>query len=511
MIFRSPYSDVSIPDMPLTAFVLRRAEELADKPALIDGPSGRVMTYRQLARAVRRAACGLAQRGFAKGDVFAIFSRNLPEYAIAFYAVARLGGITTTINPLCTTDELAGQLNDARAKYLFALPELMEKAMPAVTRSSVEQVFVLGQCAGTTPFASLLESDAEVPDVQINPREDIAALPYSSGTTGPPKGVMLTHYNLVANLRQTEAASSISETDTLIAVLPFFHIYGLEVLLNFGLYKGATVVTMPRFDLEQFLQLLQKEKVTYAMVVPPIILALAKHPLVDKYERPALRVINSGAAPLSDNVSRACAERVGCLVKQGYGRTETSPVTHTDFDDPRRARIGSVGHLLPNTECKVVDLVTGAALGPNQRGEIWIRGPQVMKGYLHHPEATAATIDDEGWLRTGDVGYADADGYFYIVDRVKEMIKYKGFQVSPAQLEAVLLSHPAITDAAVVPSPDEEAGEVPKAFVVLRSAVSAEQIMAFIADRAAPHKKIRASRSSSRSLGRHQERSCGGS
>ena len=250
MIFRSPYSDVSIPDMPLTAFVLRRAEELADKPALIDGPSGRVMTYRQLARAVRRAACGLAQRGFAKGDVFAIFSRNLPEYAIAFYAVARLGGITTTINPLCTTDELAGQLNDARAKYLFALPELMEKAMPAVTRSSVEQVFVLGQCAGTTPFASLLETDAEVPDVQINPREDIAALPYSSGTTGPPKGVMLTHYNLVANLRQTEAASSISETDTLIAVLPFFHIYGLEVLLNFGLYKGATVVTMPRFDLE---------------------------------------------------------------------------------------------------------------------------------------------------------------------------------------------------------------------------------------------------------------------
>ena len=210
-------------------------------------------------------------------------------------------------------------------------------------------------------------------------------------------------------------------------------------------------------------------------------------------------------------MSRACAERVGCLVKQGYGRTETSPVTHTDFDDPRRARIGSVGHLLPNTECKVVDLVTGAALGPNQRGEIWIRGPQVMKGYLHHPEATAATIDDEGWLRTGDVGYADADGYFYIVDRVKEMIKYKGFQVSPAQLEAVLLSHPAITDAAVVPSPDEEAGEVPKAFVVLRSAVSAEQIMAFIADRAAPHKKIRASRSSSRSLGRHQERSCGGS
>jgi len=232
--------------------------------------------------------------------------------------------------------------------------------------------------------------------------------------------------------------------------------------------------------------------VTFAYVVPPIVLALAKQPSVDKYDLSKLRCINSGAAPLGEDLARACATRLGCLVKQGYGLTETSPVTHATLPVPDKIKPAAVGPCIPNTESKVVDFVSEAALGPNQRGEIWVRGPQVMQGYLNRPDATAAMIDAEGWLRTGDIGYADEDGYFYIVDRVKELIKYNAYQVAPAELEALLLGHPAVADAAVVGRPDEAAGELPTAYIVAREAVSAEEIMAYIAERVAPYKKIRA-------------------
>ncbi|HKG23258.1 MAG TPA: AMP-binding protein, partial [Blastocatellia bacterium] len=316
-------------------------------------------------------------------------------------------------------------------------------------------------------------------------------LPYSSGTTGLAKGVMLTHYNLVANCSQALTVEVPSEDEVLIGVLPFFHIYGMVVILNMGLHLGQTIVSMPRFDLEQFLDLLQKYGVTRGYLVPPIILALAKHPLVDKYDLSKLRLLNSGAAPLGEDVARACADRLGCIVKQGYGLTETSPVTHMSPSEPEKIKLGSSGHLISNTECLVVDPASGEDVGPNRQGEIWIRGPQVMKGYLNNPEATAITIDAGGWLHTGDIGYADEEGYFYIVDRVKELIKYKGMQVAPAELEAVLLTNPLIADAAVIPSPDEEAGEVPKAFVVLKGEITPEEIMSYVADRVAPHKKIR--------------------
>jgi len=492
MIFRSPYPDVTIPEVALTPFVLQRAQELADKPALIDGPSGRTLTYGQLAGAVRLAAAGLAQRGFHKGDVFAIYSPNLPEYAIAFHAVSSLGGINTTVNPLYTADELAYQLNDAGARFLLTIPQFVDKALEAAGKSEVEEVFVFGEAEGATPFASLLQSDGQVPEVQINPGEDLVVLPYSSGTIGLPKGVMLTHRNLVANICQVDGAGEwVTEDDVLMGVLPFFHIYGMVIILNLGLWYGVTIVTIPRFDLEQFLQVMQDYGVALAHLVPPIVLALAKHPIVDRYDLSKLKMIISAAAPLGEDVARACAERLGCPVLQGYGLTETSPATHVSPEVPEKIKPAAVGPCVPNTESKVVDISTGAELGPDQNGEIWVRGPQVMKGYLNNPEATAATIDAEGWLHTGDIGYADEDGYFYIVDRVKELIKYKGFQVAPAELEALLLSHPAIADAAVIPSPDEEAGEIPKAFVVLRGEVTADEIMAFVAERVAPHKKIR--------------------
>ena len=290
---------------------------------------------------------------------------------------------------------------------------------------------------------------------------------------------MLTHHNLVANMCQMEGLEYFSEDDTLICVLPLFHIYGLVVILNMGLYTGSTIVTMPRFDLEKFLQAVADYGVTLAHLVPPIVLTLSKHPVVDNYDLSKLKRIFSGAAPLDHNLTRACMERLDCGIRQGYGMTETSPVTHSSPADATKVKFGSVGVAAPNTECRILDLSTGEALGPNKEGELCVRGPQIMKGYLNRPESTAATIDAEGWLHTGDIAYADADSHFFIVDRAKELIKYKGFQVPPAELEALLLAHPSVADAAVIPCPDEEAGEVPKAFVVLRGAATEQELMEF--------------------------------
>jgi acyl-CoA synthetase (AMP-forming)/AMP-acid ligase II len=476
----------------LTNFIFESFTEGKDKPALIDGPTGHTLTYAQFAGAVRRAASSLAKKGFQKGDVFGIFSTNCPDYAVIFHAVAMLGGINTTLNPLYTVEEAAHQLHDAGAKFLVTAPSFIEKARTAAEQSKVEELFVFNSAEGATPFASLLESDGDVPNVEINPREDLVALPYSSGTTGLPKGVMLTHYNLVANMRQMDGLEYFHRNDTLLCVLPLFHIYGLVVVLNMGLHQGATIVTMPRFDLEQFLGMIQQYRVTLSHIVPPIVLKLAKDPIVDEFDLSSLTMMFSGAAPLGPELTRECSERIKCGIRQGYGMTETSPVTHSSPVESTKMKLGSVGPPAPNTECRVVDPATGAELGPHQEGEVCVRGPQIMKGYLNNLEATARTIDTDNWLHTGDIGYADEDGHFYIVDRVKELIKYKGFQVAPAELEAILLTHPAVADTAVIPIPDDEAGEVPKAYVVRKGVASAEALMEFVAARVAPHKKIRA-------------------
>src|SRR6266542_6352248 len=480
-IARSPYPDVTVPDVSLPALVLADAPARAARPALIDGPSGRTITYGELAGGARLAAAGLAARGFQRGDVFAIYCPNLPEYAVAFYAAQLAGGVNTTINPLYTVDELAFQLNDAGVSYLLTIPAFLDKAIQAAAQSGVREIFVLGEAEGATPFAALLRSGRQPPDLAIDPRADLAALPYSSGTTGLPKGVMLSHHNLVANLCQCQPVLGAASEDVLIAVLPFFHIYG----------QGATLVTMPRFDLEQFLTLMQDHRVTRAFVVPPIVLALAKHPLVDRFDLSSLNMIVSAAAPLSVDLEEACGKRLGCLIGQGYGLTETSPALSGHPAEADRIRHGSAGQLLPNTEAKVVDLVTGEDLGRNQTGELCFRGPQLMRGYLNRPEETAQMLPADGWLHTGDIGYLDDDGYVYIVDRLKELIKYKGLQIAPAELEAVLLSHPAIAEAAVVRVPNEEAGEVPKAFVVAVGELSAQEVMDYVAERVAPYKKIR--------------------
>jgi acyl-CoA synthetase (AMP-forming)/AMP-acid ligase II len=492
MIFRSALPDVAIPEASLTEVLLQSAAKRPQKAAFIDGPTGRVMTFGDWAAAVKRGAHGLAARGFKKGDVFAIYSPNCPEYAVAFHAVSLAGGVTTTINPTYTVEELQNQLTDCRARFLLTVPAFLEKAKEASTRAGIEELFVFGQAPGATAFSALLEEDGPPPKVTIDPREDLVALPYSSGTTGLPKGVMLTHYNLVANMHQSTGAMTwVGEDDVVVGVLPFFHIYGLVVIMNQGLLLGATTVTLPRFELEGFLEALQKYGVTIAFVVPPIALALAKHPAVDKYDLSKLRLVLSGAAPLGADLTLACRDRLKIVVTQGYGMTETSPVTHTSTPDPDRNKPGTVGPPIPNTECKIVDLVSGKDVGPGELGEVCMRGPQIMKGYLNRPDATAAMIDKDGWLHSGDIGFADPDGTLHVVDRVKELIKYKGLQVAPAEIEAVLLSHPAVADAAVVPSPDEEAGEVPKAFIVLKGEATPDSIQAWVAERVAPHKRLR--------------------
>lgn len=492
MIFRSPTPDVEIPDVPLPRFVLGNAPRFGDRPALVDGVTGRVTTYAQLDEQVRRGASGFTRRGLKKGEVVAILSPNLPEYIVAFYAVASLGAVVTPINPTYTVEEVSKQVSDAGAKFLITIPQLLTTARGASAGTRVEEIFVFGEAEGATPFASLLEGDGEVPEVEIDPAEDLVVLPYSSGTTGVCKGVMLTHRNLVANLAQLRGAGHDLADDTLVCVLPLFHIYGLVAIANLAMFSGAKVVMMPRFDFVQLLKVMQDYRVTFAHLVPPIILALTKQPVVDDYDLSSLRTIFSGAAPLGAELARACEARLGCEVIQGYGMTEASPATH--ITAPGHGRAGAVGVCVPNMECRLVSVETGEDVNNvGERGEIYVRGPQVMKGYLNCPEATAQTLDSEGWLHTGDVAYADEAGYFFIVDRAKELIKYKAFQVAPAELEALLLTHPSIADAAVVPSPDEEAGEVPKAFVVVRDGreMTEEDVLGFVASHVAPHKKVR--------------------
>jgi acyl-CoA synthetase (AMP-forming)/AMP-acid ligase II len=489
MIFRSGYADIAIPKRPLTELVLRHAERLADKPAFVDAANRRTLTYAQLAQHIGEAAAGLVRRGFGKGDVLAILSPNLPEYAVAFHAVAMVGGVCTTINPLYTAEEIRRQLVDSGAKLMVTVPPLLAVAQAGAAGTRVEAIFVFGEAEGAAPFAELLGSGPPATQAPIDPSSDLVALPYSSGTTGVAKGVMITPYAMTANLRQMEDIGFFAEDDTVLCVLPFFHIYGLTLILNAGPYLGATVVTMMRFELEPFLQAMQDFRVTCAPLVPPIVLALAKSPLVDRYDLSALRMIFCGAAPLGEPLQEACAKRLGVTVRQGYGMTEMAGATHVN--PPRAVKPGSVGVAVASCETRVVSIENGADQGVRAEGELWIRSPSMMRGYLNKPEATAATITPDGWLRTGDIGYVDDDGYFFVVDRVKELIKYNAYQVAPAELEAVLLTHPAVADTAVIGSPDEECGEIPKAFVVLKAQATGEELMGYIAERVAPHKKIR--------------------
>jgi acyl-CoA synthetase (AMP-forming)/AMP-acid ligase II len=490
-MFRSPYPDVTIPEQSFSDYVFEYASQWAAAPAFIDGPSGRTLTFTEVATGARRVASSLAKRGFHKGDVFAMYCPNLPEYAVAVHGPMMLGGVVTTANPLYKADELATQLDDADATYLLTVPAFLDTAKEAAAKTRVREIFVIGEAPGATPFAELLQGNGQPPDVRINAREDVGILPYSSGTVGKPKGVVLTHYNLVALLQQIAPLLPDRTEHRVLGFLPFFHIFGLQVLMNNTLRNGITCVTMPRFDFELFLRFIQDYRITHLYLVPPIALALAKQPLVEQYDLSSLRYILSGAAPLDGAIQQAVAARLRVPVVQGYGMTETSLAISLTPLDATAVKVGAAGVLIPNLEGKVVDPLTGIEVGVHERGELLVRGPNIMRGYLNNPDATTLTIEPDGWLHTGDIVYVDEEGYLFVVDRLKELIKYKGLQVAPAEIEGVLLTHPAIADAAVIGIPDEEAGEVPKAFVVLKAAVTPDAIMQYVADKVAPHKRVR--------------------
>jgi 4-coumarate--CoA ligase len=489
VIFKSPLPDVVIPEIPLTPYVFAKAKQLGSKAAFIEGTTDQPVSYAELDDRVRRLAGGLLERGLAKAEVVAIMAPNCPDYAVVFHGVAMAGGVVTTINPTYTEREVHHQLTDAAATKLITVPMFLETALAGSKDTGVKEVVVIG---GADGYQSLDDLFGEPLDEQVPvDLDDVVVLPYSSGTTGLSKGVMLTHRNLVANIEQALGVIEMTSDDSFLAVLPFFHIYGMQILMNCGLRVGATIVTLPRFDLELFLKLHQEHKLTKAFVAPPMVVALAKHPIIDNYDLSALNLVFSGAAPLSAELAAECGTRIDCEVVQGYGMTELSPLTHAT--PTHGFKPGSVGVTAPNTETTIVDPSTGEQLDVDQDGEVWIRGPQVMKGYLNNDEATAATIDKDGWLHTGDVGHVDSDGHLYVVDRLKELIKYKGFQVPPAELEALLLTHPKVADAAVIGLPDDEAGEIPSAYIVLRADTEAtvQEIQEFVAGQVANYKQIR--------------------
>ncbi|TML30785.1 MAG: 4-coumarate--CoA ligase family protein [Actinobacteria bacterium] len=479
MIFTSPRPSVDVPDTSVTSFVLQRAELYAARIAVVDVTGETGYTFGELATAVRRTAAGLRARGFGKGDVLAVLAPNVPEYPIVFHAAALAGGTVVLLNPLDLADDLVSHLTEAGARLLVTVPGEVAKVTALITRTKVEEVFVLGEADGATPFAALATHEPAgdgAAQPAVDPARDVVALLHSSGSTGHPKGVMLTHRNLIAKALLTSLVAPTGAGEKVLAMPPFHHAFGLTMMMNASLLQGATLVTMPRFEPEAFLKAIRDHQITRLYIVPTIAVLLAKSPLVDRY------------AMLNPEIARQVRQRLGCHISQGYGLTEAM-VSFMQAEDP--VTPGSVGRNAPNVECRIVDITTGGALGRNQRGEILVRGPHVMKGYLNDEEATRKVLEPDGFLHTGDLGYVDDDGELFIVDRIKELIKYKGQQVSPVELEAVLITHPKVADAAVIGVPDEEASEVPKGFVVAKEPITAEELMAFVAERVAPYKKIR--------------------
>jgi acyl-CoA synthetase (AMP-forming)/AMP-acid ligase II len=464
VIYQSPEPDIEIPDLSMPEYVLGGAAARGDHPAFIDGATGDVMTYAEFAAYVDAVAAWLQAQGIGKADVVGLTGPNSAEWGIVYHAILRAGGVVTPMNPLLTQEEIAKQHENAGAKLLIDEPvDILDAAEPG----------------------------AKPAEVEIDP-EDLAVLPYSSGTTGLMKGVMLTHRNLVANIEQAWNSMPLDQDDVLVGLMPYFHIYGQTVVLNMGLAKGSTIVNMQRFDLDRLLEIVEEHRVSWLHIAPPIVLAFATAPQVEDRDFSSLKLVISGAAPLDEELLRRAEERIGTSIRQGYGMTELSPVSHKS----RLARVeetppGSVGALIPNTEARLIDPETEEDVAEGEEGEIWIRGPQVMVGYLNNPEATAETLMEDGWLRTGDIARIDPEGFTFIVDRLKELIKYKGYQVPPAELEAVLVSHPKVKDAGVIGVPMDDGGEAPKAFVVVDDGVEADELVAYVAERVAPYKKVR--------------------
>ena len=491
--YETAASDLPLSTTSVTERVFEGLTPRLDDVVLIDGVDGRQFTAGDVIDHVKRLAGGLRAAGHVPQKPVALMAPNSPEYCIIFHAIAWAGGTITTLNPTYTAHEIRHQLRDSGAGLLITVPATLAVAKEALKELPEVQICVIGSAdddnSGDCQSLAELYGTAQEQQYPVDLDRHSVALPYSSGTTGLPKGVCLSHRSLSMNIDQTAKGAEFQAGETAAAFLPFFHIYGMTVLMNMHLACGGVLVTMPRFDLEVFLRICQDHRARRMWIVPPVALALAKHPLVDDYDLSALEQVFSGAAPMGNALSDAVASRFDCAMLQGYGMTELAPVSHiTPLSTPRS---GASGLAVPNTRCRIVCPETGADLPPGEEGELWIKGPQVMIGYLNNEQATKDTLTSDGWLKTGDMAIIDADGYMFVVDRLKELIKYKGFQVAPAELEATLVAHPQIQDAAVIGQHDEEAGEIPVAFVVCQDpAPSQEDIQAYVGSQLSHYKQL---------------------
>jgi long-chain acyl-CoA synthetase len=458
----------------------------------------RQVTYAQLWLAVQKCAAALAGLGVRKGDRVALMLPNCPQYVIAYFGTLLAGGIVAQVNPLYTPRELDYLLRDSGADVLV-VASVLEPVVQAATVKPKHLVIArlrddLPLPPGAQAFEQLLESGHPNvrPKVTINPREDVAALQYTGGTTGVSKAAMLTHFNLLANVQQIQAWNPVAGgpgAERILTVIPLFHAYGMTVCMNYGLAQAYELVLLPRFDLKEVMETIKATRPTFFPGVPTMYIAVSSFPNAEDYGVGSIRYCNSGAAPLPVEVSQAFERRFGGLIREGYGLSETSPFSHgTPF--LAEARPGSVGFPCADTDCEIVDVETGTHILPaGEVGELRICGPQVMQGYRNRPDETAIALRD-GWLYTGDLGKMDADGYFYIVDRKKDMIIASGYNVYPRDVEEVLYEHPAVLECCVAGVPDAYRGETVKAFIVRRSGaeVTEEQLDAFCRERLAPFK-----------------------
>lgn len=475
-----------IPNQSLVEYVFKDAEQWMENPAMTCAATGRSYTFGMLRMLINRCAQALLGHcGMKPREVVGLLLPNIPEFAIVCHGAIEAGLTVTFVNPLSTPDEIKRQFQNAGVKMIITVPLLLDVVLTVLPSL---QGYKSTICIGGEDDVSkrvhglktLLTAECEYDLPGINPRE-LTLLPYSSGTTGLPKGVMLSHYNLIANLVQGEHPTMVDKTakdgspHKVLTVLPFFHIYGFNGILNICIRDGANLITIPRFTPEDYIKALVTYRPTFLFVVPSLMLFLASHPAVKSEHLASVEGVQSGAAPLTEGLLQKFKEKIDrpdVLIRQGYGMTESAPVT---FCMPRLtppSKIGTIGIPYPGTEAKVISLTTGETLGSHQSGELLVKGPQIMMGYLNNEESTAETIDEDGWLHTGDVAYYDEDCYFYIVDRCKELIKVKGNQVSPTELENLILEIEGILDAAVVGIPDSLAGEVPRAYVVRKPDVN---------------------------------------